>query len=93
MVAYPQTIIPLVASGLIADLAYAQLKPSTARERALRIFAFVVPFTLYALFFAVLISTRGVWWSIHMWAGVPFMAGIVGLLISLVTLPATSQTA
>lgn len=82
LAAYPQTFIPVVGGGLIAELAYAWLKPSAEREREMRAFAFGVPFALYAAFFATLIFTSGVWWSIHMWAGVPFMAGVVGLLMS-----------
>jgi hypothetical protein len=88
MVTYPQILIPIVGGGLIAELAYAGLKPSAEHEREMRVFAFVVPLAQYAVFFAVLILTTGVWWSIHMWAGVPFMAGSVGLLLSLVTAPA-----
>lgn len=87
MVTYPQVLIPIVGSGFIVELAYAWLKPSVEREREMRVFSFVVPWALYAVFFAVLIPTTGVWWSIHMWAGVPLMAGIVGLLMSLVAAP------
>jgi len=87
MAAYPQALIPIVASGLIAELAYAWLRPSAGRERELQLFAFVVPLALYAVFFAVFILTTGVWWSIHMWAGVPLIAGVVGLLMSLVQDP------
>lgn len=91
MAAYPQTLIPIMASGLIAELAYAWLTPSSGRERALQAFAFVVPFALYGLFLGVLLVTSGMWWSIHMWAGVPFVAGAVGLMISLVTAPPVSR--
>lgn len=91
MAAYPQALIPIVGGGLIAELAYAWLRPTAERERALRAFAFVVPLAQYAVFFATLILTSGVWWSIHMWAGVPFMAGVVGLLTSLATAPSISN--
>jgi hypothetical protein len=86
MATYPQALIPIVASGLIAELGYAWLKPSPGRERALRAFAFAVPLATYGLFFVTLILTSGVWWSIHMWAGVPIMAGVVGVLMSLASL-------
>lgn len=87
LTAYPPTLIPIVGGGLIAELAYAWLRPTAEREREMRVFAFIVPLVLYAVFFATLILTTGVWWSIHMWAGVPFMAGSVGLLMSLITAP------
>lgn len=80
---YPQTLIAIVSGGLIAELVYAFLKPSAERQRELQIFAFVVPFALYALFFVALSLTSGVWWSVHMLAGVPSIAGVVGVLMSL----------
>ncbi|HKZ70842.1 MAG TPA: hypothetical protein VJ020_12220 [Anaerolineales bacterium] len=85
MMTYPQVLIPIAGGGLIAELAYAWLRPSAEREREMRVFSFVVPLALYAVFFTVLVLTTGVWWSIHMWTGVPFMAGVVGLLTSLAT--------
>jgi hypothetical protein len=91
--AYPQTLIPILSGGLIAELAYAWLKPSAGRENALRAFAFVTPLAQSALFLATLILTSGVWWSIHMWAGVPFMAGVVGLLTSLATASSVGKVA
>jgi hypothetical protein len=90
MAAHPQALIPIVSGGLIAEFAYAWLKPSAGRERALYAFAFVTPLAQYAVFFAAFILTSGVWWSIHMWAGVPLMAGVVGLLTSLTTAPSVS---
>lgn len=91
MATYPQVLIPIVGSGLIAELAYTWLKPSVERERELRVFSFVVPLALYAVFFAVLIPTTGVWWSVHMWTGVPLMAGIVGLLMGLIAVPSVEK--
>ncbi len=82
MAAYPQTLLPLLAGGPIAEIAYAWLKPSAGHQLQLRLFAFLVPFALYATFFATLILTTDVWWTVHLWAGVPFLAGIVGLMLS-----------
>jgi hypothetical protein len=42
---------------------------------------------MVAAFFAILISTAGIWWSIHMWLGVSFIAGIIGLFMSYVAVP------
>lgn len=87
MAAQPQTLLPIGASGLIVELAYAWLKPAAGREREVQAFAFVVPVALYAAFFATLILTSGVWWSTHLSAGVPVLAGGTGLLMSLVASP------
>lgn len=84
---YPQVLIPILAGGPIAELAYAWLKPTAERERRLRAFAFLVPFALYATFFAVLTLATGVWWTVHMLAGAPLLAGSVGLLLSFLATP------
>jgi hypothetical protein len=89
---YPQVLFPILAVSLIAEIAYARLKPSPERERQLRIFAFLVPFTLYALFFSALILTTGVWWTVHMWVGIPLVAGITGVLVSFLIAPSESTT-
>ena len=91
LAAYPQAMVPLLASGLIAEMAYRWLRPSATRRHELLLFAFGVPFVLYALYFGVLVGTAGVWWSIHMWTGAIVLAGVVGLLLGLLALPASLQ--
>lgn len=49
---------------------------------ALRLFAFVVPFVMTFGFLVILQSGAGIWWSTHMWVGVSFMAGAVGLALA-----------
>jgi hypothetical protein len=74
-------------AGLTADVLLRILRPSVERVGALRIYGFAVPFLMVAAFFAILISTAGIWWSIHMWLGVSFIAGIIGLFMSYVAVP------
>lgn len=76
-----------LAGGVIADVLYAALKPSAERLWQMRVFAFGVPFLMYFLYLTVLILTDGIWWSLHMWSGVPFLAGAVGLGMSLLAFP------
>ncbi|MEZ4667738.1 MAG: hypothetical protein R3E39_07455 [Anaerolineae bacterium] len=84
---YPQVLFGVLFAGIAADVLYGLLKPSAARVRALRLFAFAVPAILFALFFGVLITTAGIWWSVHLWTGSVFLAGVVGLLLSFLTHP------
>jgi hypothetical protein len=57
------------------------------RPTQVRVFAFAVPVLYFgALFFSLLI-TDGMWWAIHMWAGVPLLAGVVGLFLSYLAFP------
>lgn len=84
---YPQVLIAVGLAGLAADLLYKLLKPSVSRAPALRLFAFAVPAILFALFFIILITTVGIWWSVHLWTGAVFLAGVVGLLLSFLIVP------
>jgi hypothetical protein len=83
-------VIPAAAlAGLVADVLAWRLRPSLQNVGALRIFAFAVPFVLFLLSFIALVMTdaRGLWWEIHMWLGVPFMAGVIGLGLSFLVAP------
>jgi hypothetical protein len=86
-------LIGIVICGVIADLLLYWLRPSPERVGALRMFAFLVPFVYFLLFFVILLLTGRIWWSIHMWLGATFMAGITGLFLSyLVAPPAVPET-
>jgi len=75
--------------GLFADILIARLRPSVENVGALRVFAFAVPFVLFLLaFIALALTGKGnLWWEIHMWLGVPFVAGAVGLGVSFLVVP------
>ena len=81
-------LIPAAAlAGLGADLIYWWLRPSTKRPDMLRLFAFAVPAFFYLCYFLNLEIIRGIQWSIHLWLGSVFMAGITGLLLSFLMVP------
>jgi hypothetical protein len=81
-------LIPAAAlAGLAADLLIRWLKPSRERSGSLRLFAFAVPLVYYALYYVVLIMTRGLEWSVHAWTGSIALSGVVGLLLSYVLIP------
>jgi hypothetical protein len=86
-------IAPLAIAGVCADALLYSLRPSVARPWTLRVFGFAVPVLLYALYFATLILTTGIWWSVHLWTGSVVLAGIAGLLLSYVVLPPPSSEA
>jgi hypothetical protein len=44
---------------------------------------------LYLLYFLVLKLTSGVNWTIHLWLGTSFVAGIAGFLLSFLLVPPT----
>lgn len=87
------TIGLALVTGLFADIVNHQLRPAGNRPTALRVFATLVPMVWTSLYFALLILTGGIWWSIHVWAGTICLSGIAGLLLSLlVTSDTTNQT-
>jgi hypothetical protein len=74
-------------AGLVADFMLQQLKPSGQRLAALRLFAFAMPVVVSALYFVAVQLTVGIWWSIHFWAGVIVLTGVVGVLLSYLLVP------
>ncbi len=75
-------ILPAVIAGVIVDVAYIVLQPSPTRNARYLVFTFLAPFAFFALYVAalVLIGTR---WSIHVWSGAAFLAGVIGLLMGM----------
>ncbi len=80
-------ILAALAAGLVADLLLWWLKPSANRPLEFRIFAFAVPLIYYGLYFLVLLLTKGIGWTIHLWMGSIIIAGIIGLLLSYLLVP------
>lgn len=81
------------AAGLLADLLLLVLKPSVRRPRALRLFAFALPVSLYLPYFLVIALTSDIWWSIHAWLGSTVMAGFLGFGLSYLVIPPVSRHA
>ena len=84
--------ISAAAAGLLGDLL---LRRDILEETAgLRIFSFIMPFaySLAALLAVHILGVQvwgrgGLWWEIHMWLGVPVLAGVFGYGLSLLLRP------
>jgi hypothetical protein len=80
-------------AGLVVDILIWRLKPSVENPVAIRVIAVVMPFVTTALSLGVAHwmgearNGLGLWWEIHMWLGVPIVAGLTGLLLSFVAFP------
>jgi hypothetical protein len=74
-------------AGLLADALLHWLRPTTKRPARLRMFAFAVPALWYSLYFLTLQRTFGIAWTIHLWMGAIFLAGVAGLFVSLLIAP------
>lgn len=74
-----------IAAGVVCDVLYAVLRPSAERIVELRWFAFLVPFVYWAAHYAdYLVRGQHVYYKIHIWAGLPVITGLIGLLLSFV---------
>lgn len=87
----PEFIGAAVAGGLLADAAAAALKPSIDRPNALRAFAALAPVALWGSYTATLAVTDRIVWAPELWAGAIMLTGLVGLGLSLLILPPTSE--
>jgi hypothetical protein len=76
-----------IIAGILCDLLLSSLQPLGKNGWTLRMFAFAAPALLFAFYDATVLATTGSWWSIHMWAGLPVLAGFVGVLMSLLVWP------
>ncbi len=74
-------------AALIGDGLLAWLRPSAQRRGALRVFAFLLPILVFGGALAGLVATTGLFWDVHMWAGVTFLSGIAGLCLSYISVP------
>lgn len=76
-------LVPVaLIGGLVGDGPVRWLKPSSASPERYYLFGFLVPVVFYALYFGALQLTVGIGWTIHVWTGAIFLAGVVGLLLS-----------
>ena len=71
-----------IGAAVIADCLNVWLLPTESAVR-FRWFAFLVPFVYWsAHYLDYLVRGESVWWKIHVWAGLPVIAGLIGLLLS-----------
>ncbi|GHO94701.1 hypothetical protein KSF_047490 [Reticulibacter mediterranei] len=84
-------IIATLVAGVILDLLYWRLRPSTKRLDALRLFSFTFPIIYNLCFFVTVMFTHGnITWTVHLWMGVTVMSGVAGLLLSYLMTPPVS---
>jgi hypothetical protein len=50
------------------------------------LFAGAVPIIFYSLYYLTLQMTQGIAWTIHLWLGSIFLAGVLGLFVSFLLL-------
>ena len=74
-------LIPgIVVAALAAELVVRRWPAGRTRVGD-AIVAFLIPAIVFALYFGTLMMTGGIGWSLHMWLGSIFIAGIIGLFL------------
>jgi hypothetical protein len=68
-------------AGILAEVLLWWIKPEESQPR-FALFAFSVPLVLYGLYYLNIQLTQGIGWTIHLWLGSMFMAGIIGMFVS-----------
>jgi len=86
---YGLIVVAAGIAGLVTDILIIRLQPSAQHPNSLRLFSFVVPVVYFLLILGaiVLSGPRGLWWEIHMWLGVPFVTGVIGIGLSFLLVP------
>jgi hypothetical protein len=69
-----------LVAGLLADLAAWRWPPGRSRLGD-AIVAFVIPAAFFGAYFLVMAVTGGIGWTIHLWLGAIFTAGVIGLFL------------
>jgi Tol biopolymer transport system component len=70
----------IVVAALVAELVVRRWPAGRSRVGD-GIVAFLIPAIVFALYFATLMMTGGIGWTIHLWLGAIFTAGIIGLFL------------
>jgi hypothetical protein len=81
-------VLMMAAGGLVADWLNVMLRPTAERRVQLRLFAFITPAAVQSAFFVSVAAISQLWWSVHMWAGMILLVGLVGLAMSYLLVPA-----
>ena len=77
----------MLAAGVISEVGYRKLWPDHPSPGAFRILGGAIPAIVTACYFAGLFVVEEVVWTTHLWAGSIGMAGLVGVLVSVVVAP------
>jgi hypothetical protein len=89
--AYYYFIITALVAGLFVDLAYWLLIKKNGKIHHVHIFSFVAPFMIFALYMATIQAVDKLVWSVHLWTGLVFMAGVIGYLVSYLVIPSRGK--
>lgn len=85
-------LLPAIALGALAAELVVRRWPAGRSRVGDGIVAFLIPGIVFALYFATLMMTGGIGWTIHLWLGAIFTAGIIGLFLDELTRASRSRS-
>jgi dipeptidyl aminopeptidase/acylaminoacyl peptidase len=74
-------LLPAIAVAALAAELVVRRWPAGRSRVGDGIVAFLIPAIVFALYFATLMMTGGIGWTIHLWLGAIFTVGIIGLFL------------
>jgi hypothetical protein len=85
--AFAERILVALVAGIAADALIRTLRPTIDRPLAIRLFAGLVPFIFWGLFFFASWLRRGIGWPPELWTGAIVLTVLSGLGLSLLLVP------
>ena len=85
----PVVLLPIV--GVVMDLLFAGLRPSSANSRGIRLFAIISPIIFLSAYTLAIYYIEGSWWEIHFMTGIPVLAAMGSLCLSYLVFPTASM--
>ncbi len=76
-----------ILAGVVADALRWRLRPSSESVWGFRGFAIASAGVFFALYFATLAVTDGLGWPVELWAGSIVLSGVIGWLMSYISVP------
>jgi hypothetical protein len=86
-------LLPGIAIAALAAEALVWRWPAGASRVGDALVAFLVPAVVFALYFATIALTDGLGWTVPLWLGAIFTAGIIGLFLDELARAGRSATA
>jgi hypothetical protein len=87
-----EQLLGIALAGLFSDALVAWLQPSAERPAQFRLVAFAVPFLYQAAHYATYLAHGyPIYYKVHIWAGLPVIAGLIGLLMSFLAIQRPRQ--
>jgi hypothetical protein len=90
----PGTLVALLVAGIALDLLLWRLRPEPERRTAYLVFAGLAPLITWTCYIAAAsVQAGGVPRVTEYWTGIPVLAGLIGVLVAVVCLPARPPSA